>query len=106
MVDREYKAPSVRRQRELLRLPRSGLYYERVPADAVVLAVMRRIDELHLAHPFYESRKMSQQLGLEGPTANRKRVQRLMRRMGLEALVPKPRTSEPHPEHAVYPYLL
>jgi putative transposase len=106
MVDRERIVPSVRRQCELLRLPRSGLYYARVPTDAEELGVMRRIDELHLAHPFYGSRKISQQLGLEGPAANRKRVQRLMRRMGLEALVPKPKTSEPHPEHAVYPYLL
>ena len=67
---------------------------------------MRRIDELHVKYPFYGSRKLSLELKSEGHDANRKRVQRLMRLMGLEALAPKARTSEPHPEHAVYPYLL
>lgn len=67
---------------------------------------MRRMDELHLAHPFYGSRKLSLALRAEGHVVNRKRVQRLMRVMGLESLAPKPKTSEPHPEHPVYPYLL
>jgi putative transposase len=85
---------------------RSGLYYEAEPTSAEKLALMRRIDELHLKYPFYGSRKLSLELKSEGHDANRKRVQRLMRLMGLEALAPKARTSEPHPEHAVYPYLL
>jgi len=105
MVDPQAEL-SVRRQCELLRVSRSGLYYEPVPTSAEELALMRRIDELHLKHPFYGSRKLSHELRAEGHEANRKRVQRLMRLMGLEALVPKPNTSEPHPEHAVYPYLL
>ena len=100
------QGPSVRRQCELLRVSRSSLYYEAVETSEEELALMRRIDELHLAHPFYGSRKLSHELRGEGREANRKRVQRLMRLMGLEALAPKPRTSKPHPEHAVYPYLL
>jgi putative transposase len=65
-----------------------------------------RIDELHLERPFYGSRKVSVALRAEGLEINRKHVRRLMRLMGLEAMVPKPTTSEPHPEHPVYPYLL
>jgi putative transposase len=106
MIDRDGREVSLRRQCQLLNLSRSGLYYEPAPTDAEELALMRRIDELHLEHPFYGSRKISYQLRAEGCAANRKRVQRLMRLMGLEALVPKPKTSEPHPEHVVYPYLL
>jgi putative transposase len=67
---------------------------------------MRRIDELHLKRPFYGSRLLSVTLRSEGHEVNRKRVQRLMHLMGIESMAPKPRTSEPHPEHAVYPYLL
>ena len=105
MVDPQGE-PSVRRQCELLRVSRSGLYYEAVPTSPEELALMRRIDELHLEYPFYGSRKLSYTLRGEGHEANRKRMQRLMRLMGLEAMVPKPKTSEPHPEHVVYPYLL
>ncbi len=106
MIAQEQPNLSVRRQCELLRVSRSGLYYEPVPTSPDELALMRRIDELHLKHPFYGSRKLSFELRKEGCEANRKRVQRLMRLMGLEAMAPKPKTSEPHPEHAVYPYLL
>jgi putative transposase len=67
---------------------------------------MRRIDELHLKRPCYGSRLLSVTLRNEGHEVNRKRVQRLMRLMGIESMAPKPKTSEPHPEHAVYPYLL
>jgi len=105
MVDAQ-AALSVRRQCELLRLSRSGLYYEPVATSPEELMLMRRIDELHLKYPFYGSRKLSHELRGEDREANRKRVQRLMRLMGLEAMVPKPKTSEPHPEHAVFPYLL
>ena len=105
MVDPQAEL-SVRRQCELLRVARSGLSYEPVPTSAEELALMRRIDALHLKHPFYGSRTLSHELRGEGHEANRKRVQRLMRLMGLEALVPKPNTSEPHQAHAVYPYLL
>jgi putative transposase len=105
MVDRE--APvSVRRQCELLRLGRSGLYYEPVADSSEDLALMRRIDELHLDYPFYGSRKLTVVLRAERHEINRKRVQRLMRQMGIESVAPKPDTSRPAPQHPVYPYLL
>jgi putative transposase len=106
MVQREAPELSVRRQCELLHVSRSGLYYEPEPTSPEELALMRRIDELHLKRPFYGSRKLADALRKEGREANRKRVQRLMRLMGLEAMAPKPKTSEPHAEHVVYPYLL
>lgn len=106
MVDREEPELSVRRQCELLHVSRSGFYYEPEPTSPEELALMRRIDEIHLKYPFYGSRKLSDALRKEGREANRKRIQRLMRVMGLEAMVPKPKTSEPHPEHVTYPYLL
>ena len=67
---------------------------------------MRRIDELYMDFLFYGSRQMARHLRREGTVAGRHHVRRLMRLMGLEAVCPKPRTSEPHPEHKVYPYLL
>ena len=97
---------SMRRQCELLGVNRSSLYYESVDPDAEELSLMRRMDELHLKHPFFGSRMMTQTLKAEGHIVNRKRVQRLMRLMGLESIAPKPSTSKPAPEHAVYPYLL
>ena len=106
MIDPKQPVLSVRRQCELLRVSRSGLYYEPEPTSPDELALMRRIDELHLKYPFYGSRKLSDVLRKEGREANRKRIQRLMRLMGLEAMVPKPNTSGPHPEHVKYPYLL
>jgi putative transposase len=105
MIDPETE-PSMRRQCELLRVSRSGLYYEAVATSAEELALMRRMDELHLQTPFYGSRNLTHALRQEGYEVNRKRVQRLMRVMGLESIAPKPKTSEPHPEHPVYPYLL
>ena len=98
--------PSMRRQCELLGVNRSSLYYEPVAPDAEELSLMRRMDELHLAHPFFGSRMMTQTLKTEGHDVNRKRIQRLMRVMGLESLAPKSSTSKPAPEHAAYPYLL
>lgn len=98
--------PSLRRQCEILGINRSSLYYERAMPEAEDLSLMRRLDELHLELPFYGSRRMAQELRGEGLIANRKRVQRLMRLMGLEAIAPKPDTSRPAPEHPVYPYLL
>jgi putative transposase len=97
---------SMRRQCEILGINRSSLYYESVGPDSEDLALMRRIDELHLKFPFYGSRRVARELRSQGLVANRKRIQRLMRLMEIEALVPKPNTSRPAPEHAVYPYLL
>ena len=98
---------SVRRQCALLGLARSGVYRKPAPPDPEELAVMRRIDEQYLATPFYGSRRMTAELRLAGHQVNRKRVQRLMRLMGLEALGPKPKTSRPAAaQHRIYPYLL
>lgn len=97
---------SMRRQCELLRVCRSGLYYEPEPTAPEELELMRRIDELHLKFPFYGSRKLARELKCEGRDVNRKHVQRLMRLMDLVAMVPQPNTSKPSPEHPVFPYLL
>lgn len=97
---------SMRRQCELLAVSRSSLYYQAVPTDPDELALMRRIDELHIQHPFYGSRKIAQELSRVGDPVNRKRVQRLMRLMGIESVAPKPKTSRPAAEHPIYPYLL
>lgn len=96
----------MRRQCELLGVSRAGLYYEPGATSADELALMRRIDALHLERPFYGSRKIVQALSGEGVRVNRKCVQRLMRVMDLEAMAPKPNTSRPAPEHTKYPYLL
>jgi putative transposase len=96
---------SIRRQCELLQLSRSGLYRP-TPTAEEDLALCEKLDKLHLEFPECGSRKLSRLLKAQGQTVNRKRVQRLMRIMGIEALVPKPRTTEPAPEHAKFPYLL
>lgn len=93
-------------QCELLGLPRSSYYYEPVPESAENLHLMRLIDEHYLVRPFYGSRRMAQELVRAGYRVNRKRVQRLMRLMGLEGVFPGRKTSKPAPGHRVYPYLL
>jgi putative transposase len=103
-LDRRHPELSVRRQCTLLSLARSGVYRPVAAADETDLALMRRIDELFLAHPFLGSRRMARMLSRS--PVNRKRVQRLMRLMGIEALGPKPNTSKPAPGHKIYPYLL
>jgi putative transposase len=97
---------SVRRQCELLGLSRSSLYYEPAGVSAEDLRLMRRIDEQYTACPFYGGRRMTAWLIEQGEEVNRKRVQRLMRVMGLEAIYPKPRLSLAGRGHKVYPYLL
>ena len=84
----------------------SSFYYQPRPVTAADLGVMRALDEIYTATPFYGSRRMQVALQRRGLPVNRKRVQRLMRVMGLEAVGPKPRLSRPHPEQRVYPYLL
>jgi putative transposase len=101
-----YPVLSLRRQCQILGVCRSGLYYEPVEPSTEELALMRRIDALHLKFPFYGSRKIHVALRSEGHAINRKRVQRLMRIMDLEAIAPKPSTSRPGKEHPTYPYLL
>jgi putative transposase len=97
---------SIRRQCELLSLNRSTLYYVPAKLSAEETALMKTIDQIFTKWPFYGSRKIVLELRRLGHDVNRKRVQRLMRVMGLQALVPGPHTSRPHPEHKVYPYLL
>jgi putative transposase len=97
---------SVRHQCELLDLSRSSYYYAPCPETEENLALMRRLDELHLEHPVYGSRKLTVLLRREGQAINRKRVRRLLRLMGIEAIYARPRTSVPAPGHQIYPYLL
>src|SRR6478736_7061157 len=106
LVDRADPALSAMKQCRLLKVARSTLYYRPAPVSADDLAVMRRMDELHLAWPFYGSRRMVAVLRREGWPVNRKRIKRLMRLMALEAIYRKPNTSRKHPDHKVYPYLL
>jgi putative transposase len=106
LVDRADPELSTVEQCLLLKVARSTLYYRPAPVSADDLAVMRRMDDLHLAWPFYGSRRMAAVLRRDGWSANRKRVKRLMRVMGLEAIYQKPNTSRSHPGHKVYPYLL
>lgn len=106
LVDRDDPGLPVVAQCRLLKIARSTLYYRPAAVDFDDLALMRRMDELYLASPFYGSRRMAAVLRREGLVVNRKRVQRLMRLMGLEAIYQKPNTSQGHPDHKVYPYLL
>ena len=96
----------MRRQCELLWVHRSGLSYEPVGPHPEDLALMRLIDETYLQWPFYGSRRMTKTLRRQGYVVNRKRVQRLMRLMGLEGLAPGPNTSRPREEDEKFPYLL
>jgi putative transposase len=100
-LDRRHRKLSVRRQCTLMGLARSGVYREPAPARMEDQAAMRRIDEVYTERPFYGSRRIAFELGL-----NRKRAQRLMRLMGIAALGPKPNLSKPAPGHRIYPYLL
>ena len=105
MIDKEDRLP-LTRQCQLLSLNRSTVYYQQASVSDEDLALMRRIDEMHLKRPFYGSRRIRDWLQDEGHAVNRKRVQRLMRMMGITALYPKPRTSKPGEGHKVYPCLL
>jgi putative transposase len=106
LIDREHGALSVRRQCELLGVARSGVYRAEHAANDNDLLLMWRIDELYMAWPFLGSRRLTALLRTEGCRVNRKRVRRLMRKMGIAALGPKPRTTKPAPGHKIFPYLL
>jgi len=105
MIDRAGPLP-ITRQCEILDLSRSSVYYRLMPIPDEELELMRRIDEIHLRLPFLGSRKIRDVLRREGHGVNRKKVQRLMRLMGMCALYPKRRTSLPGKGHTIYPYLL
>jgi len=106
LVERGYAEISVRRQCELLGVNRSGLYYEPVGESEENLALMRLLDEQFTRTPFYGSRRMTEWLATVGHAVNRKRVSRLMELLGIEAVYPKPKLSQPGEEHRIYPYLL
>jgi len=106
MISRDHPDLSLSRQCEVLSISRSSFYYELKGESPENLMLMRRIDELFLKYPFYGSRQMVRQLRREGIHVGRHRVRRLMRLMGLQAIYQAPRTSDPHPEHRIYPYLL
>ena len=105
-LDRDHPHLSVRRQCAMLGIARSSVYRWPRAANDNDLALQRRIDELFTRWPFLGSRRMTALLRAEGTPINRKRVQRLMRQMGIAALGPKPRTTKPAPGHRIYPYLL
>jgi putative transposase len=96
----------MRRRCELLDVNRSMLYYEPVPDTEETLELMRLIDEQYTATPFFGARRIREKLKEKGWTVTRKRIRRLMRKMGLEAIYPKPKTSKRNVSHTVYPYLL
>ena len=106
MLEPHSPSVSIRRQCALLALPRASVYYRPSGVDNDDLDLMRRIDRLYLQFPFFGSRKIARQLSAEGQPVNRKRVQRLMRLIGIHATAPGPNTGKPHPQHTVYPYLL
>ncbi len=105
MIDREHDLP-LTRQATLVGLSRGAIYSEPRPLPEGDLRLMRRMDELHLEHPFAGSRMLRDLLNLENIQVGRKHVATLMRRMGIEAIYRKKNTSRPHPDHQVYPYLL
>ncbi len=105
-LDRDHAGLSIRRQCEMLGVARSGVYRKPRSVNDNDLEAMRRIDALFTARPFFGARRIARTLSEEGFPIDRKRVRRLMRQMGIEALGPKPRTTKPAPAHKIYPYLL
>ena len=104
MIDRAHPTLSVSRQCQLLEVSRASVYRRPAPVSADDLRLMELIDRQYLAQPFYGSRRMAAWLATrEGHPVNRKRVQRLMRRMGLVAIYQRPNTSKAAPEHTKYP---
>jgi len=99
-------ALSVARQAKLLGVSRSSVYYRPRPDSQEELDLLKRLDELFTENPVYGSRRLQQMLKREGVLVGRRRIRRLMKKLGLWAVGPKPDTSKPHPEHKVYPYLL
>ena len=105
MIDRNHSL-SLTRQTQLLGISRGSVYYLPRLTSEADLALMRRIDELHLEHPFMGARMLRRQLQRQGIHVGRRHLGTLMERMGIEALCPQPGTSKRHPQHKVYPYLL
>ena len=106
MLDPQYPNLNLSRQCQLVGVSRSSFYYKPTQVKPEDLELMRQIDEQYLKTPFYGSRSMTKHFRRLGHKINRKRLQRLMRLMGIEAVYPRPKTSKPHPGHKIYPYLL
>jgi len=106
MIEPGHRKLSIVRQCDLVRISRSSFYYEGKGESGFNLDLMRLIDEQFLETPYYGSRQMARHLRRQGYSVGRKRIRRLMRKMGLQAVYQRPRTSQPHPEHRIYPYLL
>jgi putative transposase len=105
MINREHDL-ALTKQATLLGISRESVYYEPVPVSADDLALMRRMDELHLEFPFAGARLLRDLLAAEGSKIGRRHVTTLMQRMGIEAIYRRPNTSKPAPGHRIYPYLL
>ena len=105
MIDRTHELP-ISRQCRILEICSSSYYYPAVPMDQRDVDLMRTMDAIHLKYPFYGSRKVRDELRDRGYQVGRGHVRMLMRKMDIHALYQKPRLSEPHPGHKVYPYLL
>lgn len=106
IVEPEHPGLSITQQCNILRISRSSFYYEASGESDLNLKLMRLIDEQFLEAPYYGARQMARHLRRQGYWVNRKRVKRLMQKMGLMAIYQKPNTSKPQPEHKIYPYLL
>ena len=106
MIERGHARLSITAQCHLVSISRSSFYYAPVPETAETLALMAVIDASFLDHPWYGSRQMARHLQRLGHVAGRRRVRRLMAKMELAPIYQRPRTSNPHPEHRIYPYLL
>jgi len=105
MIDRGHDLP-ISKQAEVLRISRGSVYYLPRPVPEADLAIMQRLDRLHLEFPFAGSRMLRGLLAAEGCKIGRRHVKTLMQRMGIEALYRRPRTTKPEPGHKIYPYLL
>jgi len=105
MIDRDHELP-LTHQARLLQVSRSGLYYQPRPVPEADLAIMRRMDELHLDHPFAGSRMLRDLLRAEGTEIGRQKVRTLMEKTGIQALYRPPKTTNPAPGHKIWPYLL
>jgi len=105
MIDREHDLP-ITKQAEVLKISRGSVYYLPRPVFSADLAIMWRLDQLHLEFPFAGSRMLRSLLAAEGCKIGRRHVKTLMRKMGIEALYRRPRTTKPEPGHKIYPYLL
>ena len=106
MIRRNHPNLSISQQCKLVSLSRSTFYYTPVGIDAGTLAMMKEIDRVFTKYPFFGSRQIAAYLRREGIVVGRHRVRRLMAKMGLKTIYKRPRTSQPHPQHPVYPYLL